>query len=191
MQDLLTNVVLIVQILVGAGDDRPRADPARQGRRHGRLLRQRRVGQPVRRHRQRQLPVAFDGGVRRACSSSARWRWRSLSASAHRCAQRAATACSTGPHRSAAPPAVPRAADSRCRARRAAARLPASPAIPAPAALPPARRSSQPGPVQLIAAVPACASPQALDKPDGRTCNDRIPGCSEASCPHAMPGNRA
>ncbi len=60
---LLTNIVLIVQILSAVRDDRPCADPARQGRRHGRLVRQRCLGQPVRRHRQRQLPVALHRGV--------------------------------------------------------------------------------------------------------------------------------
>ncbi|CAG9219882.1 hypothetical protein BVI2075_740017 [Burkholderia vietnamiensis] len=46
---------------VRAGRDRARAAAARQGCRHGRRIRQRRVGQPVRRDRLGELPVAHDG----------------------------------------------------------------------------------------------------------------------------------
>ena len=63
--------VLAVQMLSAPVDDRPHPDPARQGRRHGRGVRQRQLGQPVRRQRQRQLPLAHHrgaGGVFFACT---------------------------------------------------------------------------------------------------------------------------
>ena len=99
----MLNLVVVLQILAGAGDDRPGADPARQGRRHGRLVRQRCVGQPVRRDRQRQLPVALDGSLRRRLL---RLHARARLISNDR-ARPATAACSTG--RAGAPAAsVPR-----------------------------------------------------------------------------------
>ena len=90
---------------VCAGHDRPDPDPARQGRRHGRGVRQRCLGQPVRRHRQRQLPVAHDGsaGRRVLCLHAVAGLLR------QRCAARpAAAACWSVPRPAPAPaPASP------------------------------------------------------------------------------------
>ena len=58
--NVLLTVVLAVQMLTALGMIGLILDPAWQGRRHGRGLRQRQLGQPVRRQRQREFPVAHD-----------------------------------------------------------------------------------------------------------------------------------
>jgi hypothetical protein len=102
LMNVVLTMVLAVQMIRRIGHDRPDPDPARQGRRHGRGIRQRRLGSLFGASGSANFMSRTTGCWRR-CSSSARCCWPTLAT----CARAIRAACWSALRHSAPAPAAP------------------------------------------------------------------------------------